>query len=125
MNKNVVVFSMAVAAIILVVFAFIIMAILYFYWGNINAVKDSLSTASGFFGGITTLGAAIVAAYLFNDWREEKDFDYKSNKIESLLFDLDTLIVKINQFSYPIIAFYDNHNRQVLLNNHIHYKYYP
>lgn len=35
-------------------------------------LKDSLSTASGFFGGITTLIAAYIASRLFNDWKEQQ-----------------------------------------------------
>lgn len=72
MNKNVVVFSITVVAIIFTFFLFSIFAILYFYWGNFTAAKDSLSTASGFFGGIATLGTALVAAYLFNDWKVQQ-----------------------------------------------------
>lgn len=72
MSKNVVVFSITIASIIFAFFIFSITAILYFYWGDTNAVKDSLSTISGIFGGLTTLAAAIVAAHLFNDWKEQQ-----------------------------------------------------
>lgn len=38
---------------------------------NPSALKDSLSTTSGIFGGLATLAAAVIAAYLFNDWKEQ------------------------------------------------------
>lgn len=69
MNKSVVIFSITVAAIILTFLLFSILAILFQHWGDTTSVKDSLSIISGIFGGVTTLGAAIVAAYLFNDWK--------------------------------------------------------
>ncbi|GAA5631052.1 hypothetical protein Acal02_01671 [Acinetobacter calcoaceticus] len=75
MNKSVIVFSITVTAIIFAFFLFSVMAILYFYWGDTSAVKDSLSTISGIFGGITTIGAAVVAAYLFNDWKIVAKFE--------------------------------------------------
>ena len=94
MNKNVVVFSMAVAAIIFTFFIFSIFAILFAYWGNSEAVKDSLSTISGIFGGITTIGAAIIAAYLFNDWRIQertifiRSIAYETVELTGQLIDL-------------------------------------
>lgn len=67
---NAVGFSIGVVVVITTIFIFAIFGILYFYWGDETAVKDSLSTAASFFGGFATLGAAIVAAYLYTDWKE-------------------------------------------------------
>lgn len=48
----------------------------FIFWLYVNAndktlelLKESLSTTSSFFGGITTLVAAYIAANLFNDWK--------------------------------------------------------
>ncbi|KYQ82944.1 hypothetical protein AWW72_16300 [Acinetobacter sp. NRRL B-65365] len=99
MNKNVVVFSMAVAAIIFTFLIFSILAILFAYWGNSEAVKDSLSTISGIFGGITTIGAAIIAAYLFNDWRiQERTTFIRSIAYE--IFELNGQLIDLMQ-GYP------------------------
>lgn len=38
---------------------------------TLSLLKDSLSTTSGFFGGIATLVAAYIASRLFNDWKEQ------------------------------------------------------
>ncbi|CAI3119489.1 hypothetical protein MWMV2_MWMV2_03691 [Acinetobacter oleivorans] len=74
MSKSVVVFSCSVAALILTFLLFSMLGILFFYWGDHTAVKDSLSTVSGIFGGITTIGAAVIAAYLFNDWKIQQRY---------------------------------------------------
>lgn len=34
-----------------------------------DSFKDSLEFSSSIFGGLTTFGAAIIAAHLFNDWK--------------------------------------------------------
>ena len=36
-----------------------------------NALKDALSTTGSYFGAVATLGAAVIAAHLFNDWKEQ------------------------------------------------------
>lgn len=72
MKNSAFAFSIFVAVIITLFLVFSIFGILYFYWGDVTAVKDSLSTIAGFFGGFATLGAAVIAAYLFNDWKDEQ-----------------------------------------------------
>lgn len=42
-----------------------------------NALKDALSTTGSYFGAAATLGAAIIAAYLFDDWKEQADYETK------------------------------------------------
>lgn len=44
MNKGAIIFSILVATIISIILAFSIFGILYFHWGDIEAVKNSLST---------------------------------------------------------------------------------
>lgn len=51
----------------------------------LSTLKDSLSTTSSFFGGIATLVAAYIASQLFNDWRDEKEFEIvKDSSLELL-----------------------------------------
>ncbi len=57
---------------ILIILLFSIFGILYFFWGNVKAVQDSLSTTGSIFSAIATLGAAAIAAYLFNDWKDQQ-----------------------------------------------------
>ena len=54
----------------------VLFACIFWFYSNADSktlilLKDSLSTASGFFGGITTLIAAYIASRLFNDWKEQ------------------------------------------------------
>lgn len=70
MNKSVLTISIIIIGIIILFLLLSIFGILYFYWGDQKAVQDSLSTTGSIFGAVATLGAAGVAAYLFNDWRE-------------------------------------------------------
>lgn len=72
MNKKVLATNIMFIGIIVLLLIFSIFAILYFYWGDLKAIQDSLSTTGSIFGAISTLGAAAVAAYLFNDWKEQQ-----------------------------------------------------
>lgn len=58
-------------------------------------LKDSLSTASGFFGGITTLIAAYIASKLFNDWRDEKNYELENTLLTNILVDLKPIYVEL------------------------------
>ncbi|WP_265464688.1 hypothetical protein [Acinetobacter entericus] len=58
-------------------------------------LKDSLATASGFFGGITTLIAAYIAANLFNDWRDEKNYELENTLLSNILMDLKPLYIEL------------------------------
>ncbi|MGA6135867.1 hypothetical protein ACPER7_06115 [Acinetobacter dispersus] len=117
MKKSVVVFSIVVIAIISLFLLFCILGIILYYWGESSAAKDALSIVSGLFGGITTLGAAIIAAYLFNDWKEQQrhqnslDFakvaldSYKAfdRSFDALVDSLATLLACLeNDSSYTI-----------------------
>ncbi|EHU1490315.1 hypothetical protein A1Z75_RS08470 [Acinetobacter baumannii] len=78
MNKNVIVFSIVVVCIITFLLIFSLFWILFFSWGDVSSAKDSLSIVSGIFGGVTTLSAAVIAAYLFNDWKDQKKYEIVS-----------------------------------------------
>lgn len=43
-----------------------------------DSFRDALSFAGGLFGGLATFGAAIIAAYLFNDWRSQHNKQVKN-----------------------------------------------
>lgn len=119
MNKNVVSYSIIVSVIILTVLIWSILSVLFKYWGNVTTIKDSLSIISSFFGGLATLGAALIAANLFNDWRDQHNKSVRNqfsieayNKFSELeqslhlcLFDIDTLQASINDSDYAITPF--------------------
>lgn len=112
MNKSVVIFSITVAAIILTFLLFSILAILFKYWGDTTSVKDSLSIISGIFGGITTLGAAIVAAYLFNDWKVQHNKTIENNFINDVI---DKFNAADNQAT-EIVVYFNNIKGFFLIN---------
>ncbi len=78
-------FSIGIVIAISTFFIFAICGILYFYWGNSTVVNDSLSTAASFFGGFATLGAAIVAAYLYTDWKEPHNSNIEAQHKKQIL----------------------------------------
>ena len=71
-----------------------------------NSFKDALGFAGGLFGGLATFGAAIVAAHLFNDWKEQHNKEIEIQFILKVIdsFELfDLKITKMFQFDYPTI----------------------
>jgi hypothetical protein len=97
MNKNTFSISILIIGLILAFLLFSIFGILYFYWGDFKAVQDSLSTTGSLFGVIGTLGAAAVAAYLFNDWRDEKNYDLENSILTNILIDLKLIYVELHK----------------------------
>ncbi len=67
----IVLISTAVAIGIITIFAFFIVWICFPVATPKDSFKDALGFASGLFGGLATFGAAVVAAHLFNDWKEQ------------------------------------------------------
>lgn len=115
-NNRVIIFSLTVAVIIATFLFITIFAILYFYWGDETSIKDALSTTGAFFGGFATLGAAVVACYLFNDWREQHNKTILANEAKIIFKDISN--------SYMLLADYlktvrDNQNFNVTLNNYL------
>lgn len=53
----------------LLVIFFFVTYILFSHNGVQDALKESWSASLAFFSVLATLGAAVIAAYLFNDWR--------------------------------------------------------
>jgi len=100
-KNSAVAFSIFVAVIITLFLVFSIFGILYFYWGDATAVKDSLSTIAGFFGGFATLGAAVIAAYLFNDWREQERITFIRNIAHETASLITQLMLSMQQYPQP------------------------
>lgn len=81
-------FSFAVGLVISFLFLFITFWIFYVFAWDANAAKDALSTAGSYFGAAATLGAAVIAAYLFNDWRVEKNYDIENQYLSHIVLGL-------------------------------------
>lgn len=63
-------FSFFISLIVAFIFLLITFWIFYQYSWSAAAAKDALSTTGSYFGAVTTLVAAIIAAYLYTDWKE-------------------------------------------------------
>lgn len=91
-------FSFAVSIILSFVFLMAIFWIIYVYSGDLTAIKDALNTTGSYFGGIATLAAAIIAAYLFNDWRQERKYLNKKEKAEKALNIIELMVDDLDMF---------------------------
>lgn len=59
-------------------------------------MSDAFSTTGSYFGAVATLGAAVIAAYLFNDWRVVKQYEIKLNYVLTIKKQTKELISFIN-----------------------------
>ena len=50
---------------------YILFWVLFLCLDSPSAAKEAINVLGGYFGGIATLWAAFIAAYLFNDWRHQ------------------------------------------------------
>lgn len=103
MNKNVVAFSISVAIVLLAILIWSIFAILFKYWADVAAIKDSLSTISGVFGGLTTLGAAIIAAHLYTDWREQLTSSTQQEQAKSIQLTVNKILITLDDYASFIL----------------------
>ena len=83
---------------------FIIIVVIFFINGPIQQnhphpflfpLKEAISTTGDYFGGIAALGAACLAAQLFNDWRVQADHQTKKEliiKIQAIDTDIKNYI---------------------------------
>ena len=53
-----------------VAFVFLMATFAIFAFSSPDGMKDALSTTGSYFGAASTLAAAIIAAYLYTDWKE-------------------------------------------------------
>lgn len=106
-------FSFIVSFGIAFIFLLITFWIFYKYSWSAAAAEEALSTTGSYFGAIATLGAACIAAYLFNDWRTEKNFDLENHYLTNIilglrdihaeLMEMQNCSVKIKETSHNII----------------------
>jgi hypothetical protein len=95
-------FSFIVAISISFIFLMVTFWIFYEYAGNITAVKDALSTTGSYFGAVTTLGAAVIAAYLFTDWRDELTSTSKQEQAQKIQLALNKILYTLDGYQSHI-----------------------
>lgn len=75
---------------------FLIVWCVYFLYGISDPVEKTLSITVGFFSSFSTLGAAYIAANLFNDWKSHQRYLNKKDFSKSL----KTLIYRVDKAIY-------------------------
>jgi len=104
-------FSFVVSLAISFIFLLITFWIFYKYSWSAEAAKDALSTTGNYFGAAATLGAAIIAAYLFNDWRDQKKYELGKEYIEKFAISVFDIYDSIFSQSSQILYMYENYNK--------------
>lgn len=78
--------------------------IFYMYFdtksGYTSALKEAFSISAGFFGGVTTLVAAYVAAKLVQEWRNQELFNHKRKLYEAGIEKLREFSVLLNNLKH-------------------------
>ncbi|GAA5564586.1 hypothetical protein Asch03_02110 [Acinetobacter schindleri] len=97
MNKSASALSIMFIGLIIFFLIFSFLSIFYFYWGDLKAIQDSLSTTGSIFSAIATLGAAALAAFLFNDWRDEKNYELENSLLTNILIDLKPIFIELHK----------------------------
>lgn len=90
-------FSFIVSFGIAFIFLLITFWIFYKYSWSAAAAEEALSTTGSYFGAIATLGAACIAAYLFNDWRTEKNFDLENHYLTNIILGLRDIHAELKE----------------------------
>ncbi|MDC5599648.1 hypothetical protein NRA70_10400, partial [Acinetobacter baumannii] len=103
MSKNVVAFSISVSVILLAFLIWCVFGILFKYWGDVAAIKESLSTISGIFGGLTTLAAAIIATHLYTNWREQLTSTVQQEQAKSIQLAVNKILITLDDYATFIL----------------------
>lgn len=87
-----------------------------------ESFKDSLGFAVGIFSGLATFGAAIIAAHLFNDWREAEDHKRGLELSDKLVKDLTSIHKLYTQLASqkPNSSITDRKQLANTINEHFH-----
>lgn len=79
-----------------IAFVFLMATFYILAYSEPDAMGDAFSTTGSYFGAVATLGAAVIAAYLFNDWRVIKQYEIKLDYVLTIKKQTKELISFIN-----------------------------
>lgn len=97
-------FSFAISLVISFGFLLITFWIFYKYSWSAEAAKDALSTTGSYYGAAATLGAAIIAAYLFNDWRAQHNKTVEKDAALDVIEKFDIVDLHLSKFKDDIFS---------------------
>ncbi|WP_001073445.1 hypothetical protein, partial [Acinetobacter baumannii] len=81
---------------------------LYSYNGIESPLKEAWSLTISVLSALATLGAAIIAAKLFNDWREQEQYNQKSSQINKVIMNAEEFEKIINNMKLPLARYNGN-----------------
>jgi len=97
-NIKPIAFSFGVS--IVIAFIFLMATFYILAYSEPNAISDALSTTGSYFGAVATLGAAVIAAYLLNDWRVEKNYDLENQYLSNIVIGLRDIHAELLEMQY-------------------------
>ena len=89
---------------------YILFWILFLCLDSPNAAKEALNILGNYFGGIATLWAAFIAAYLFNDWRVQE----KTVFIRNVAYETSNLVLTLFNIMQGYIGEKENLLNQIM-----------
>ncbi|MHC3135226.1 hypothetical protein ACWPO0_05010 [Acinetobacter nosocomialis] len=103
MKKNNLVENIAAISFVSLLFVFALTWIIFDFNGSSSSLKDSWSIVGSVFGGITTLAAAYVAYYLYDDWKNPHNLSIETEHKKEILKVIRKIIPIENKY-YPLIS---------------------
>ncbi|MGQ1242854.1 hypothetical protein ACT4VI_05255 [Acinetobacter baumannii] len=103
MKKNNLVENIAAISFVSLLFVFALTWIIFDFNGSSSSLKDSLSIVGSVFGGITTLAAAYVAYYLYDDWKNPHNLSIETEHKKEILKVIRKIIPIENKY-YSLIS---------------------
>ncbi|WP_191112077.1 hypothetical protein [Acinetobacter lwoffii] len=89
---------------------YILFWVLFLCLDSPNAAKEALNILGNYFGGIATLWAAFIAAYLFNDWRVQE----KTVFIRNVAYETSNLVLTLFNIMQGYIGEKENLLNQIM-----------
>ncbi|ENW33965.1 hypothetical protein [Acinetobacter baumannii] len=78
---------------------------LYSYNDIESPLKEAWSLTISLLSALATLGAAIIAAKLFNDWREQEEYNQRSTQINKVIMNAEDFEKIINNIKLPLARY--------------------
>ncbi|MEK5788851.1 hypothetical protein V3528_13930 [Acinetobacter johnsonii] len=79
------VLSVLVSLVIALIFLLMTFWIFYEFSSTSRSAETSLATTGNYFGGVATLATAIIAAYLYSDWRDPHNSNIEAQHNKQIL----------------------------------------
>ncbi|MEX5380518.1 hypothetical protein [Acinetobacter towneri] len=92
---------------------YILFWVLFLCLDSPNTAKEAINVLGSYFGGIATLWAAVIAAYLFNNWRDEN----KAVFIQKFYYDLRGEVFSLYESYLKLKTFLLDPNNRTLSND--------